>query len=128
VAVARGRHKAVATSVVARLRKAVAKAVVARGRRRRRRGRRWRGVVAHGRQHVVRAAARWREQGRGRCNARGRRGRKRAAEGERVATKARGERAVASGEKSYMTGGPRGFPYRRLIRRLGFKHRLIASV
>jgi hypothetical protein len=36
--------------------------------------------------------------------------------------------AVASGGESHMTCGPRRISYRRLIRRLGFEHRLISSV
>jgi hypothetical protein len=39
-----------------------------------------------------------------------------------------GKRVDASRQESYMTGGPRRFCYRRLIRRLGFERRLIASV
>jgi hypothetical protein len=35
---------------------------------------------------------------------------------------------VVSRQERNMTCGPRSFSYRRLIRRLGFEHRLIASV
>jgi hypothetical protein len=38
------------------------------------------------------------------------------------------EQAAASGQESYMTGGPRRFSYHQLIRRIGFERRLIASV
>jgi hypothetical protein len=38
------------------------------------------------------------------------------------------EQTVVSRQERYMTCGPRRFSYRRLIRRLGFEHRLIASV
>jgi hypothetical protein len=38
------------------------------------------------------------------------------------------ERVAVSRQESNMTCGPRRFSYRRLIRRLGFEHRLIASV
>jgi hypothetical protein len=38
------------------------------------------------------------------------------------------EQRVVSGQERNMTCGPRRFFYRRLIRRLGFEHRLIASV
>jgi hypothetical protein len=38
------------------------------------------------------------------------------------------EQRVVSGQERNMTCGPRRFSYRRLIRHLGFEHRLIASV
>jgi hypothetical protein len=38
------------------------------------------------------------------------------------------ERVAVSRQESNMTCGPRRFSYRRLIRRLGFEHRLISSV
>jgi hypothetical protein len=44
------------------------------------------------------------------------------------AVKTEDERAAANRQESNMTCGPRSFSYRRLIRRLGFEHRLIASV
>jgi hypothetical protein len=44
------------------------------------------------------------------------------------ATESEDKRAAVSGQESYMTGGPRRFSYRRLIRCLGFERRLIASV
>jgi hypothetical protein len=48
-------------------------------------------------------------------------------EGEETAN-GEDERVKASGQESYMTGGPRRFSYRRLIRRLGFERRMITSV
>jgi hypothetical protein len=44
------------------------------------------------------------------------------------AVKTEDERAAANRQESNMTCGPRRFSYRRLIRRLGFERRLIASV
>jgi hypothetical protein len=88
------------------------------------------GAVARGRQTAAARKVCRRHAGGGRR-------RVRAAQGGAVAeatAKAKGrqkmknEQAAASGQESYMTSGPRGFSYRRLIRRLGFERRLITSV
>jgi hypothetical protein len=128
MAVVHERHKTAATAVVARgRRKAMSMAA------RKARGRRWRwhgggarragggtvavqgaGVVA--RMGAVATARMGRSGGDGgvACG--------------QLKAESRRMGAVTRRQERYMTGGPRGFSYRWLIRRLGFKRRLIASV
>jgi hypothetical protein len=73
------------------------------------------GAVARGRRTAARTGGTMRRGGRGDD------------EGEEMAN-GEDERVKASGQESYMIGGPRRFSYRRLIRCLGFERRLIASV
>jgi hypothetical protein len=126
--------------VVARVRRWRAGGVVARVRRRRRwrggaracrcrRRRRGRCAGAAGDGAVV--ASRWHSARvqRGRCGGDGDGGAndgKVACEWQKA--ERRRTRAAVRGQERYMTCGPRGFSYRRLIRRLGFERRLIASV
>jgi hypothetical protein len=104
--------------------------------RRRRKGMHGRGASAKARGGKRRRRDGWRsEAARAACG--GACGRRKSADGGGGDSGGEGEGSskntsesewVVSRQERNMTCGPRSFSYRRLIRRLGFEHRLIASV